>query len=445
MPSSIRVKSSLWRYLLRQSYQNSIPLIGVPMIYAVVTLVCGIVFPRMEFYYLGHYRHGMSVAVATAAFSAVASGMLPLTAIVFSLAFVMVQFSSSAYSPRLVLWLSRAPIIWHALGIFTATFLFAIVALGWVDRNGSGQVPFFSTWVVILLLIASVLVLARLVQRLMFLQVTEVLYFISQKGAQVVGATYPPLAGIGPTRSDHDQSPKLPLAVPLVTQTVTYTGAPLAIAAYDMPALVSLAKQVGGVIILSYAVGDTVLEGDTLLSVTDGQFALPEAALRRALQLQRERTFEQDPKYALRLLVDIAIKALSPAINDPTTAVQALDHIEDLLRRLASRRLDVGQVQDGDETLRLIFPTPTWGDFLMLAFDEIRFCGATSLQVMRRLRTALFDLARLAPPDKREVVQRYIAHLDTTVKAAITDPEDQRETLQWDRQGLGLSRQPPLR
>ena len=81
----------------------------------------------------------------------------------------------------------------------------------------------------------------------------------------------------------------------------------------------------------------------------------------------------------------------------------------------------------------------------MLAFDEIRFCGATSLQVMRRLRTALFDLARLAPQDKRELVQRYIAHLDTTVKAAITDPEDQREALERDRQGLGLSRQPLLR
>lgn len=430
---------------MRQRHQISIPLIGVPMIYAVVTLVCGIVFPRMEFHYLGNYRHGMTVAVATAAFSAVASGMLALTAIVFSLAFIMVQFSSSAYSPRLVLWLSRDPFIWHALGIFMATFLFAIVALGWVDRNGSGQVPFFSTWVVILLLIASVLVLARLVQRLTMLQVTEVLYFISQKGQQVVGATYPPLAGIGPTRSDHDQSPKPPPVVPPVTQTITHTGAPLAIAAYDVPALVSLATQVGGVIVLSYAVGDMVLEGDTLLSVTDGQCALPEAALRRAVQLQRERTFEQDPKYALRLLVDIAIKALSPAINDPTTAVQALDHIEDLLRRLASRRLDVGQVQDGDGTLRLIFPTPTWGDFLMLAFDEIRFCGATSLQVMRRLRTALFDLARLAPPDKRELVQRYIAHLDTTVKAAITDPEDQREALERDRQGLGLSRQPPLR
>ena len=156
------------------------------MTYAVVTVVFGIVFPRLEYRYLGSYHHGMTVVAATAAFSAVASGMLALTGIVFSLAFVMVQFSSSAYSPRLVLWLSRDPIMWHAMGTFTATFLFALVALGWVDRDGSGQVPFFSTWLVIILLIASVLVLARLVQRLTTLQVTEVLYFISQKGRQVI-------------------------------------------------------------------------------------------------------------------------------------------------------------------------------------------------------------------------------------------------------------------
>jgi uncharacterized membrane protein len=118
--------------------------------------------------------------------------LLSDTAIVFSLALVMVQFSSTAYSPRLVLWLSRDPIIWHAIGIFTATFLFALVVLGWVDRNGSGHVPFFSTWAVIVLLIASVLVLARLVQRLTIPQVTEVLYYISQRGRQVIHEVYPP-------------------------------------------------------------------------------------------------------------------------------------------------------------------------------------------------------------------------------------------------------------
>ena len=95
----------------------------------------------------------------------------------------------------------------------------------------------------------------------------------------------------------------------------------------------------------------------------------------RAVQLAFERTSEQDPKYPIRLLVDVAIKALSPAINDPTTAVQAIDQIEDLLRRLGGHDLDAGYAHDADGVLRLIFPMPTWEDYLVLAFDEIRHCG----------------------------------------------------------------------
>jgi len=301
-------------------------------------------------------------------------------------------------------------------------------------------VPFFSTWAVIVLLIASVLVLARLVQRLTILQVTEVLYYIGQRGRQVISEVYPSLATTEVARQgfvepSNQEMPKLP-----VMQTVTHTGAPMVIAAYSVPALVSLATRAGGVIVMPYAVGDTLLEGDTLLTVSGGHLMLPEAALSRAVKLKRERTFEQDPKYALRLLVDIAIKALSPAINDPTTAVQALDHLEDLMRRLCERHLAVGQVRDEGGALRVIFPTPTWEDFLMLAFEEIRLYGATSLQVMRRLRTALYDLARIVSLDRQEAIHRYIAHLETTIKASSPDPEDQREALQQDRQGLGLSR-----
>ena len=112
----------------------------------------------------------------------------------------------------------------------------------------------------------------------------------------------------------------------------------------------------------------------------------------RAIHLERQRTFEQDPKYPIRLLVDIAIKALSPAINDPTTAVQTIDQIEDLLRRLGGRQLDAGRVRDDKNDLRLVFPVPNWEDYLILAFDEIRLYGATSVQVMRRLRSALVGL-----------------------------------------------------
>ena len=214
----------------------------------------------------------------------------------------------------------------------------------------------------------------------------------------------------------------------------------MAISDYDVQSLVALAKQAEGVIVMALAVGDTVVEGDALLRVHGGHQTFPSAVLRQVIQLERQRTFDQDPKYALRLLVDIAIRALSPAVNDPTTAVQALDEIEDLLRRIGTRYLDVGQVVDESGALRVILPTPSWEDFLSLAFDEIRFYGATSLQVMRRLRSALYDLSRVVPPSRQNAVRHYLEHLDITVKNSIRDAEDLTTALQQDRQGLGLSR-----
>ena len=161
----------------------------------------------------------------------------------------------------------------------------------------------------------------------------------------------------------------------------------------------------------------------------------------RAIHFRFERTSEQDPKYPIRLLVDVAIKALSPAINDPTTAVQAIDQIEDLLRRLGGHDLDVGHAFDVDGALRLIFPMPTWEDYLVLAFDEIRHYGADLVQVVRRLRSALVGLADSVTDDTRiDAVQRYLKQLDLTVDRSILTADDQETANQEDRQGLGLSR-----
>jgi uncharacterized membrane protein len=112
----------------------------------------------------------------------------------------------------------------------------------------------------------------------------------------------------------------------------------------------------------------------------------------RTVRLATSRTFEQDPKYAIRLLVDVAIRALSPAIYDPTTAVQALDQIEDWLRQLGRRQLDAGYAGDSAGVVRVTFPCPTWQDYLTLSFDEIRQFGGSSVQVLRRLRAALVGL-----------------------------------------------------
>jgi uncharacterized membrane protein len=166
------------------------------------------------------------------------------------------------------------------------------------------------------------------------------------------------------------------------TQALNYTGAPHTVAKLDIHALADQAERTGGLIVMKCVVGDTLVDGVPILQIYGAKSHIPERALMRAIDLQWERTFEQDPKYPIRLLVDIAIKALSPAINDPTTAVQTIDQIEDLVRRLGQRDLDAGYICDTRGIVRLIIPMLRWDDYLRLAFDEIRQYGATSVQVM---------------------------------------------------------------
>src|SRR4030095_12794112 len=117
-------------------------------------------------------------------------------------------------------------------------------------------------------------------------------------------------------------------------------------------------SRAGSVIEMLAAVGDAVFDSTPILRVLGSDRPVPSDDLLDAIELGDERTFEQDPKYAIRLLVDIAIRALSPAINDPTTAVQALDQIEDLLTRLGHSQLDVGTVLDAAGRPRLVMPSP---------------------------------------------------------------------------------------
>jgi len=224
-------------------------------------------------------------------------------------------------------------------------------------------------------------------------------------------------------------------------QTLIYSGEPRTITSFSIDSLVQQAQKVDAIIIMACAVGDTLVEETAVLRIYGAKARIPDKDLMRAIYLSSGRTFEQDPKFPIRVLVDIAIKALSPAINDPTTAVQAIDQIEDLMRRLGRLHLDAGYVPDANGVLRLVFPMPTWEDYLALAFDEIRQFGASSVQVMRRLRAALVGIADSTTEEARaEAVKRCIKHLDLTVEHSPLDSEDQVTARQEDRQGLGLSR-----
>ncbi len=408
---------------------------GIPLAYVGVTLTVGMAIPRVEHHLFPHLVSTMSPSAAMGICSAIASGMIALTGIVFSLAFIMVQFSATAYSPRLVLWVARDSVVSHALGVFSATFLYALIMLAWVDRSATGSVPFVSGWLVFVLLLASMGLFVALIERVGLLQVNRMLILISGQGRKAVNDLYPQRG------SGADTTKATELHGKSVTQTLTYLGEPQVIQAVRVADLIEQARQADAVIELVAAVGDTVLELTPLMRVYEARSALDEKRLKSCVETGDERTFEQDPKFALRLLVDIAIKALSSAINDPTTAVQALDQIEDLLIRLGRRHLENGVYHDAQGVLRLVVPFPTWEDFLRLALDETLFCGGNSVQVMRRMKALIQNLLTVLPAERHAALKHWDKRLQGTIDRAFEDAEEKKDASVADRQGLGISQE----
>jgi uncharacterized membrane protein len=424
------------------------PLWVIPFLYVAGTLVFGISFARFEYAYLAGqtdllskwWFNPLSIGSAQASVAAIASGMITLTSILFTAAYITAQFHSIAYSPRVALFFLRDPAVFHTFGLFNTTFVFSIVTLSWIDRENSGIVPQFSLAIVVVLLIASMLSFARLVRGITDLTITRTLHAVGDQARIILQQTF---ARMDATVQEPEAAVRRPgdLRDKAISQTVTYRGTPRAITRFDLEALVDLARQENALIELDCAVGDTLVYGTSVLHVRGGKQPLPELSLMRAISLAEERTYEQDPKYPIRLLVDIAIKALSPAINDPTTAVQAIDQLEDILHRLGQHKLGDIQLPDSDGIVRLTCRVPSWEDFLRLSFDEIRLYGADSVQVMRRLRSALAGLAEsLSNPSRVAAVNAYVKQLDLSISRSFLDDEDRTVASQADRQGLGAPR-----
>jgi uncharacterized membrane protein len=260
------------------------------MLHTVASVVAGAVLPRLEQAYLPGYTHHMSVSAALAFFSAVSSGMMALTGIVFAIAFVAVQFSAVAYSPRLVVMFADSPPIYHALGVFFAPFAYSLAALIWTDRGGSGTVPFFSTLLVTCLLIVSMLAFSRLIRSVNNLQVHNVLQVIGGRGRTVICAMFPRLqqSANGAVSAEVEAPSDLGPA----TQIISYSGQPRSIASYDIAALVRLAQKVDAIIAIECGVGETLVEDAIVFRVHGGLQPMPEPALMRAVRLSAWRTFE---------------------------------------------------------------------------------------------------------------------------------------------------------
>jgi uncharacterized membrane protein len=227
---------------------------------------------------------------------------------------------------------------------------------------------------------------------------------------------------------------------------VIRSARPGAIQALDFRGLVGWAREHRCLVLLRRRVGDFVPAGATLIQAYGGSTSGPRAedTLRNMIVLGDERTIEQDPAFAIRIIVDIADKALSPAINDPTTAVQALDHLSDVLRLIGTTDLSRSRWHaDSPARTGLVIPARGWEDYLALGVTEIREYGSTSIQVMRRMRAMLEELRDEVRAEHRPAVEEELARLQTTVARAFDGSVDLDRANTADPQGIGGRTEPP--
>jgi uncharacterized membrane protein len=417
---------------LRRRIQRS--LVVIPVVYLAAAFALGLLAPTLDRNLEPPVDIGVDVETARDILTATGTGMIAFTGLVVSSVLVVIQFAAGQYSPRLVLWFRRDHVVKHAIGSFLAAFLYSLVALRDLHDVGGDQSPDVTVLIALLLLVFASVFFLVLLERVMDRLRPRNLYgAVAREGIRAARVIYPHALGAPRERDVRPQAADMPRVVP-------HDGRPGVIVSFDHDALLGAADASGAMLEIVPGVGEFVARGHPLLRV-HGEVGASDAALRRAIDVSDERTLTQDPAFALRIIVDTAIRALSPAVNDPTTAVQALDVLELLVRELARRDLEESVARGPDSAVRLAWHSPGWNDLVELAFGEIRAYGASSLQIARRMRAVLEDLHASTPAVRHSALDDQLARLDAAVRAAHPEGSPERAaSLRADRIGLGLGR-----
>ena len=406
-------RASLW----------SVPLIAIPFALAATRLLHWLDV-RIEWNFLG-----FGVTGAQALLQAVSTATLSFMVFTFGSLLIAIQVASGTLTPRIIATtLLQNAVIRYTVGLFMFTWLFAIGVQNRIDQKVY-ELPLFVAGIFGVLSFAAFFYLIDHASRL--LRPITVLSNVGTSGLAVIRDVYPqPSQGPAAAAGGRHK-----LGAP--ARVVAHDGTSGIVLAVNVDRLRREAEAANGIIEFVPQVGDFVAVDEPLFNLYGGAGAIDDRVLRAAVEFGSERTMEQDPTFAFRIIVDIALKALSPAINDPTTAVLAIDQLHRMLRLVGTRHLRTDEIADAAGDLRVVFRTPNWEDFVHLAFSEIRFYGGTNLQIVRRLRAMIENLVQTLPDHRHQQLLYQLELLDRAVKKAFENPEELALAHVGDSQGLG--------
>ncbi len=400
----------------------------IPTAAVVVALVLGVALPDLDASVdtelsarVSDLLFGGDADAARSLLGVIASSLITVTALTFSLTVVTLQLASSQFSPRLLRTFTSDAFVQATLGVFLATFTYALTVLRAVrsagDEGQSEVVPQISVTLAFVLAVISVLTLVLFLAHLsQQIRVETMLKDVHDNTAGAMrtilgepGASATPAVGPHPPDAAHRL-----LAAESGFLTAVRRDQLLAVAT-DEDVVVSLDVHPGDFLVRGTVVGLAWSTGPSGLDEDSAHRLVTAAA--RCLSIGPEPTASEDVGYGLRQLVDVATKALSPGINDPTTAVHALHHLAALLCALTEYDLTTEVLRDEGEQIRVLLPRPDLEAYIDLALSQPRRYGAADPQVLGTIYQALLSLSQLARPVHRPALRRQLERLRTTADA----------------------------
>lgn len=414
------------RYGLRNYLKSSlwvVPFVAIPLELVAARLL------REFDAKLGWSLLGFTETGAQALLQAFVTATLSFVVFTFGSLLVAIQVASSQMTPRIIATtLLRDDVVKYTVGIFIFTLMFALSAQNRMDKDVHQLVMLVAVLLGILSF-GAFFYLIDYASRL--LRPISILAHVGNDGLAVIESVYPDPT-LGP---DRQNSGSLDLGPS--NRVIQHQGTSAIVLAVNLNLLMAAAERAGGIIEFAPQVGDFVAVDEPLLNLYGGARSLNDSTLRALIAFGSERTMDQDPTFAFRIVVDIALRALSPAINDPTTAVLAIDQLHRLLRTVGKRHLRTDEILNKFGQLRVVFRTPNWEDFVHLAFSEIRACGSTNLQIVRRLRAMIENLVQTLPAHRHAALLGELDLLDREIARNFIYPEDLALAHIADPQGLG--------
>ncbi len=397
---------------------------------------------------------GGSVEGAREVLSTIAMSMLTFTGLVFTITMIVLQTASNQLSPRVLRTFLRDRGNQAVLGSFVATFLFALVVLRYTrspEENSDAFVPGISIGIAFILLVASIGAFIYYIDHIAHsIRASTVIHNIASETRTAIENLFPDPVGepeegtqdeaAGPADRDEKATAAIPAGPPAHVIIAPDSGVVVSV---DEGSLLNSAGRPEEDAVeerfveMVPLVGDYVAEGSPIFRAW-GEWSEDELrALESAIETGRERTMGQDAAFGIRQLVDIALRALSPGINDPTTAIQALDRIHDLLHRLVQRQIPAPLLRDPTGQARLFLRRPGWEDYVLLAVEEIRLAAEGQVHVLRRTRQMLLDVLLVAPDVRRRPIEEAIERVDRSAARGLDDELDRRIARPTDPHGQG--------